>query len=502
MATLSFDAESVRGSVRAAAQDNFFRGLVSNKLGSDRIVDDELIDLIVSNPLLDDIFDDLCNLSSGSARIRKAVEESFSTSSEEGEIPEDEYHNAACRQVWMAAVDDPRFNIVLKQAQDEAKLPPPVVRGSGLSGILGILDKIRAALTSGTSKHSDATLAGSVMAALLGGALAQHYIAPPPTGDAQVRNGGSIASNAVNSEVLKQLATAVTSLNDNVAAQTRYLTALNANLLDQTKAFNNMPKKYGDSITNLLERNSADSYSKMAALNGSLTDVKTNVNQLRSDLDSTNGKVNTLTGQVDFAAEVKTTLEQIAYGIGPADQKATDPLPPLRKSSKDIADALWALPQDHTGTPTSPSIAKTQSSPATSAPTFVSSTRFNEVSVGTSLQTLAGIAKTEDNAYIRGLPVQSVVSKEDSTEMFERATDGAPCTIRWHLESHTADDVTLSIFDKDCQSNPPQNPYQLVVDSKWKQVQGTKTEVRWDRTERTKWWSLFDKSAVLALYRK
>jgi len=123
---------------------------------------------IVSNPLLDDIFDDLCNSSSGSARIRKAVEESFPTSSEESEIPEDEYHNAACRQVWTAAVDDPRFNIVLKQAQDEARLPPPVVRGSGLSGMLGVLDKIRAALTSGASKHSDATLAGSVLAALLG----------------------------------------------------------------------------------------------------------------------------------------------------------------------------------------------------------------------------------------------------------------------------------------------------------------------------------------------
>ena len=496
MATLSFDAESVRGSVRAAAQDNFFRGLVSSKLGSDRIVDDELIDLIVSNPLLDDIFDDLCNLSSGSARIRKAVEESFSTSSEEGEIPEDEYHNAACRQVWMAAVDDPRFNIVLKQAQDEAKLPPPVVRGSGLSGILGILDKIRAALTSGASKHSDATLAGSVLAAILAGALVRPVISgsssPQPP---------SLGSSPVNTEVLRQLSSAVNSLDNNVAAQTVAVNVLKENVLKQTEAINKLPLTYGNVINNLQKNNLENSYVKFGDLNSSLNRVESDVTQINNVLASTNRDVKTLQGQVDFATKIKDTLNQIAYGIGPADQKATDPLPSLRRSSKGIADSLWASPQP--GNSASPSIPKTLDSQVTSAiSTAAGSTPANGVSVAASLQTLAGIAKTEDNAYIRGLPVQSVVSKEDSTEIFERATDGVPCTIRWHLESHTADDVTLSIFDKDCQSNPPQNPYQLVVDSKWKQVQGTKTEVRWDRTERTKWWSLFDKSAVLALYRK
>jgi len=500
MATLSFNADSVRDSVRAAAQDNFFRGLVSSNLGSDRILDDELIDLVVSNPLLDDIFDDLCNSSSGSARIQKAVDESFPEPSELSEALEDEYQKSACRQVWMAAVDDPRFNIVLKQAQDEAKLPPPVVRGSGLSGILGILDKIRAALTSGASKHSDATLAGSVLAALLGGALAQHYIAPPPAGAAQTVNSGP---TAVNSEVLNQLTTAVNSLNNNVAAQTSYLTALSANILEQTKALNNLPKKYGEFITNWQERNSADSYFKIADFDSSLTNVKTDVNQIKSDLDSTNGKVKTLAGQVDFAAEVKTTLDQIAYGIGPPDQNAKNALPSLRESSKGIKDSLWTSPQVATAHPASPSIPKALGSQATSAiPTATGSTPANGVSVAASLQTLAGIAKTEDNAYIRGLPVQSVVSKADSTEIFERATDGAPCTIRWHLESRTADNVTLSVFDKDCQTNPPQNPYKLVVDDKGQQVQGTKSEVSLDRIERTKWWSLSDKSAVLVLYRK
>jgi hypothetical protein len=498
MATLSLDPENVRGSVRAAAQDNFFRGLVSSKLGSDRILDDELIDLIVGNPLLDDIFDDLCNSSSGLARIRRAVEESFPTPSGEGEIHEDEYHNAACRQVWTAAVDDPRFNIVLKQAQDEAKLALPVVRGSGLSGILGVLDKIRAALTSGASKHSDATLAGSVLAAILAGAL----VRPVISGSSAAQPSSPIPA-PVNTEVLSQLTTALNSFNSNVAVQTVALNVLKENVLKQTEAINRLPQSYGNVITTWQKNNSENLYLKIGDLNSSLNRVENDVTQINEVLASTNRDVKTLQGQVDFATKIKDALDQIAYGIGPADQKATDPLPSLRKSSKGIADSLWASPEVATGNSASSSIPKALGSQPTSAiSTATGSTPANGSSVAASLQTLAGIAKTEDNAYIRGLPVQSVVSKEDSTEIFERATDGAPCTIRWHLESHTADDVTLSVFDKDCQSNPPQNPYKLVVDYKWKQVQGTKSEVRWDRTERTKWWSLFDKSAVLALYRK
>jgi hypothetical protein len=269
MATLSLDPENVRGSVRAAAQDNFFRGLVSSKLGSDRILDDELIDLIVGNPLLDDIFDDLCNSSSGLARIRRAVEESFPTPSGEGEIHEDEYHNAACRQVWTAAVDDPRFNIVLKQAQDEAKLALPVVRGSGLSGILGVLDKIRAALTSGASKHSDATLAGSVLAAILAGAL----VRPVISGSSAAQPSSPIPA-PVNTEVLSQLTTALNSFNSNVAVQTVALNVLKENVLKQTEAINRLPQSYGNVITTWQKNNSENLYLKIGDLNSSLNRVK------------------------------------------------------------------------------------------------------------------------------------------------------------------------------------------------------------------------------------
>jgi hypothetical protein len=170
----------------------------------------------------------------------------------------------------------------------------------------------------------------------------------------------------------------------------------------------------------------------------------------------------------------------------------------LRKSSKDIADALVAHPQPSTGNPTSLPKQKSQSIQADTT----ASAAPNGVSVASSLQTLAGIAETEEDEYLLSLPVQSVISKEDSTEIFERATDGAPCTIRWHLEARTASDVTLSVFDKDCQTSPPQNPYQLVIGYNWQQVQGTKSEVILARIERTKWWSLFDKSAVLAISRK
>jgi hypothetical protein len=205
--------------------------------------------------------------------------------------------------------------------------------------------------------------------------------------------------------------------------------------------------------------------------------VESDVTQINDVLASTNRDVKTLQGQVNFAAEIKGTLDQMANGIGPADQKATEALPSLRKSSKGIADSLWASPQVATSNPASPSKSKALGSQVTSAtPTATASTSAVGVSVAASLQTLAGIAKTEDNAYVRGLPIQCVVSKADSTEIFERATDGAPCTIRWHLESRTADNVTLSVFDKDCQTNSPQNSYRLVVDHNW--PTSTRHEVR------------------------
>jgi len=499
----SLNLDKLRAMAGHPAHDNFFRGLVSSRLGSDRILDDELVDLIVGNQLLDDILDDLCNTPAGWAKINKAIEESFPEPIGPREADSDGAYERVCRLIWVAAVDDPRFNIVLKQALDDAKQPPPIVRGSGLSGVLGILDKIRAALTSGASKHSDATLAGSVLAALLAGALVPRAIsdpaasaAPTTAATAQTANG---SPTGVNSGVLHQLTTAVNSLNGNFAAQTSAVIALRESVLNQTEALNKLPQTYETLITNWQKQNFPDS---SLTLNNSLTALENDVTQVKTVLASTNRDVKALQGQVDFAAKVKGTLDQIAYGIGPADQTASNPLPSLRKSSRGIADSLWASPQVASDS-AFPSISKPLGSQATSAtPPATAPTPTNGVSIAASLQTLAGIAKTEDNVYIRGLPIQSFVSKADSTEIFERATDGAPCTIRWHLESRAAENVTLSLFDKDCQTNPPQNPYKLVVDYKGKQVQGTKSEVSLDRIERTKWWSLFDKSAVLALYRK
>jgi hypothetical protein len=139
----SLKLDRLRAMAGHPAQDNFFRGLVSSRLGSDRILDDELVDLIVGNQLRDNILDDLCNTPAGWAKINKAIEESIFQPLNPAEADFDGGYERVCRLIWIAAVDDPRFNIVLKQAQDDAKLPAPIVRGSGLSGVLGILDKIR-----------------------------------------------------------------------------------------------------------------------------------------------------------------------------------------------------------------------------------------------------------------------------------------------------------------------------------------------------------------------
>lgn len=492
MATLSFDPHSVRSSVRAAAQDNFFRGLVSSKLGSDRILDDELIDLIVSNPLLDDIFDDLCNTTAGWARIQKAIGASFSNLEyrESVEISDDESQNAACRQVWMAAVDDPRFNLVLKQAQDEAKLPPPMVRGSGLSGVLGILEKIRAALTSGASKHSDATLAGSVLAAVLAGVLGAKVVL--------VANDAPKPSDP--STALSALTSAVNSLNSNASAQTTALLTMNDNILQQTNALNRLPKKYGTVIyNNLPEQRVQDLWLGIGALEGSVAYLKKDVKQITTALDSTDRKVTAIEGQINFANEVKKSLDQIANGIGPAETETSDHkqegLPSLRKSSKDIADSLWMPPRvATTGVASSSTLnaAAAQAPAVTPAP--APSAPANPVSVAASLQTLAGIARTEDKAYLRDFQAEYRVSATESVASLERS-DGTPCTLWWNLTALTADSATVSIVDDNCGTGLKS----LKIGKDAMPVQKTNFKARFDRSERGLPW--FRKAAVLALSR-
>jgi hypothetical protein len=327
-----------------------------------------------------------------------------------------------------------------------------------------------ASLTSGASKHSNATLAGSVLAALLAGAGAHTLIASPGSPSPSKQGDGA---PVVLVPEFNGLTTVMDGLKTNISKQNDLLKAL----LSQ----NPSPRE---------SHNSSDYSRQIEIMNTSTNDAKEDVKHIKETMATKESsalideKVMRLQEQMKRANDLRKELQHIADVIGTGNGELGKELPMLLASSQQIAKDL------------DPPQALPSSDKKTNAGSGDSNT------IAASLKTLAGIAKTEDNAYIRGLPNQAVVSKTDSIEIFERTTDGAPCTIRWRLESRTADKVTLSIFDKDCQTSTSPNPYKLDVDYKGKQLPGTKSEVSLDRIERTTWWSLSDKSAVLALYRK
>jgi hypothetical protein len=157
------DLAKVRAMVNAAASDPYFRGAVGKKLGQDQIPDDEVVDLIVGNPLLSVIYDNLLETDWGVVKVLAAAGKVYP------KFPPQIDLSAICRIVWDLATCDARFDLILKQAIDDAKAPLPPVRVGGLGNIASALEGIRKAVSSGVAKHSNAVLLASIVAALLAG---------------------------------------------------------------------------------------------------------------------------------------------------------------------------------------------------------------------------------------------------------------------------------------------------------------------------------------------
>jgi hypothetical protein len=173
MSDLLNNLEQARPLVVDYNENKYFRGLVSSKLGNERRLDDndDLIDLVTESDVLESIYKDLFETQIGRARIKTAASELKSTSTT---------LDAETLRilVWDLAVDDPRFDMLLKQAIEDSKVPPLPVRGSNLSRVSSLLEKIRSALASGAARHSNAVLAGSVAAGLVAGSAATKVAAP------------------------------------------------------------------------------------------------------------------------------------------------------------------------------------------------------------------------------------------------------------------------------------------------------------------------------------
>jgi hypothetical protein len=122
------------------ARDLYFQGLLSQKLGADRLVDDELALLIVE----DRDFAALCTEYSGGTGAGNGAAKRVAAKAKllaiDGADSEPQHRWA----VWTAVLEDPRFDLVWKRALDQLREPLPVVRNSLVGRVLAFLSKFKA----------------------------------------------------------------------------------------------------------------------------------------------------------------------------------------------------------------------------------------------------------------------------------------------------------------------------------------------------------------------
>ena len=513
--TTKVDYDEVRCLVNDAALSNFFRGLVSARLGSDRSVDDELIDLIVTNHLVSEVFDDFCCTEGGRAKIDKALDDIFSKlrSGEEGteaKAPKDsgEYKpddNDACRVVWMQAVSDPRFDVVLKEAIDDSKLPPPVVRGSGLSTVMGLLDKIRAALTSGTTKHTDAVLAASIIAALLAGGAGGHYI-PEIVNSNTVTTGASAGKSNIDPIAGELHSIAKELQKQNLHDQ--QISTLESQVTQRNEAITNLQQEFNTQYADLSKRVAATSVSQIEQLQTSVATLTNSLAETNEDLRLTD---NSLKGQIRVSEQVKDSLQQIAYGIGPPQEKDNglpsvraslstvkeplqqiaygigppqgkdDGLPSLRASSQQIKDPLQQIAYGIADKPVANGGATSSSSPAPST-------------IAASLKALENDVRTSDKSFFREFSIETTASDAPL-----KKADGQDCKVTWALISVSAQNTMIQVKSNDCGIDLP-NESKVVLDHTRTRFPGTNLEFSFERPERMRFWPLSPKGAIVAVY--
>lgn len=556
--TTDVDYDEVRCLVNDAAQSNFFRGLVSSRLGNDRSLDDEVVDLIVTNQVLIEVFDEFCCTESGRAKIDKALEDIFAKlrpaeKDKEAKTLQDsrEYKpgdDDACRVVWMQAVSDPRFDIILKEAIDDSKLPPPVVRGSSLSRIMGLLDRIRAGLASGTTRHTDAVLAASIIAALLAGGAGVKVFNSIDAPSAATADKASIEA------IARDLHTIAGELHKG-DLHDQQITNLDSQITQNNEEITNLQQEFNTQYAELSKRITSVSSDQIQQLQMSVASLTNSVVETNNDLRLTNGNVNRLQGQVSVSEQLKDSLRQIAYGIGPPQGKDNgllsvraslstmkeplqqiaygigppqgedNGLPSVRASFSAVKEPLQQIaygigpPQEKdSGLPSlrasSQQIAldlapapdslkhdlpeKTATSGATTKPVANGGASSNSSSVpstiAASLKALENDVRTSDKSFYREFSIGSTAS--DATL---KKADGQDCKVTWALISLSAQNAMIQIRSNDCGIDLPNNS-KVVLDHTRTAFPGTNLEFSFERPDHIRFWPLAPKGAIVSVY--
>ncbi|RSL18006.1 hypothetical protein EDE15_3562 [Edaphobacter aggregans] len=460
-----------------AASDDYFRALVSEKLTSDRIPDDDLMDTIASNPLLVSIYDDLYKTPMGKAKITKAIQDSCPGYSD-SLAP-----YVAGRVVWAQAVDDPRFGLILKEALNELRIPPMRVRSSQAGRIAAILGKIRDALISAGGKHSNATLLASILAALLVGGATVHLLP-------SVSGGGSMEESPANNDK-------VTAALNNIAHQIQVQNVFGADLGRLDVQVTGQGDQLGDLRTDSATLNVQfqQQSKQISSINQTIVDQSVSLQTLQKNYT-------VLTNSVKWGQPgmIEQYLHQIANGLAqplpspgaPAPKGVSQDIPPrliptIQASVDSIAQSFGPVP----GSIPNPADPKGPAIPVISLNQAVALSRNStSKSYADYMKSYSGYLDSQPKPFRLD---KSLYTKRRDTVV---ATQGGnDCQLALEITS-----VTLKKAGIQTDGCGVTTQVEMVLDNQRKRVPGTDIELRFETPYKPRIWPFKPRGAVISVY--
>lgn len=119
-----------------SSTDTYFQGLLSQRLGPDRQIDEELVILITE----DVAFQTLCKSYGSADESPDGIARRVLAKAQSLSLDETSPHPWA---IWSAVLEDPRFDLVWKRALDELREPLPVIRHSPFERLLAFLSRLK-----------------------------------------------------------------------------------------------------------------------------------------------------------------------------------------------------------------------------------------------------------------------------------------------------------------------------------------------------------------------
>jgi hypothetical protein len=221
--------------------------------------------------------------------------------------------------------------------------------------------------------------------------------------------------------------------------------------------------------------------------------MKESLQQIAYGIGPPQGKDSGLPSLRASLSTVKEPLQQIAYGIGPPQEKDSG-FPSLRASSQQIALDLAPAP----GSSEHDLPEKTATGGATTKHLANGGALSNLSSVpstiAASLKALENDVRTSDKSFYREFPIGSTAS-----DVTLKKADGQDCKVTWALISVSAQNAMIQIKSNDCGIDLPNNST-VVLDHARTAFSGTNLEFSFERPDHIRFWPLAPKGAIVSVY--